>query len=114
MSEVISFRLNENNPREARALHILRMWNNNGYSVRYTIIEALLRLNENTDDMKESLSIEGLSQTLIQVNQLLLKIDIDKTLRFTDQEMRRNPPPLTENFKNAVVSAAKSGLKPEM
>jgi hypothetical protein len=45
MSEVISFRLNKSNLREAQALEILKAWCSRGYSLRYVITEALLKLN---------------------------------------------------------------------
>jgi len=45
MSEVISFRLDKENLREAKALMILHEWRKNGYSLRQTITEALVSLD---------------------------------------------------------------------
>ena len=43
MSKVYSFRLDENNPREAQAREVIDAWVSRGYSVRYVIVEALNR-----------------------------------------------------------------------
>ena len=45
MSEVISFRLNKDNPREARALMVLKGWQEQGHNIRYIITEALVNLD---------------------------------------------------------------------
>ncbi|MCU0485171.1 MAG: hypothetical protein MUC85_03575 [Anaerolineales bacterium] len=44
MSQVISFRLDENNPREAQAQQVLQTRASRGYSLRHTRVEALLAL----------------------------------------------------------------------
>ena len=46
MSEVISFRLNPENSREAKALDTLKMWREEGYTLRHKITEAILRLDQ--------------------------------------------------------------------
>lgn len=45
MSEVISFRLDENNPCEAQARAVLKAWADKGYSVRHVLTEALCSLS---------------------------------------------------------------------
>ena len=42
MSKVFSFRLNDDNPREAQAREEIKAWVKEGYSLRYIITEALL------------------------------------------------------------------------
>ena len=42
MSEVISFRLNPENPREAQALEILRAKKSEGFSSRQVLTDALI------------------------------------------------------------------------
>ena len=42
MSKVYSFRLNDENPREAQAREVIEAWVKEGYSLRYVIVEALL------------------------------------------------------------------------
>ena len=51
MSEVISFRLSKENPREALAYEILKGWHEKGHSIRHTITEALLKLGEPCPDL---------------------------------------------------------------
>ena len=46
MSEVISFRLNKNNPREARALMDIKSWQEEGHNIRYIVTEAFLRMHD--------------------------------------------------------------------
>lgn len=54
MSEVISFRLDPDNPREASAILVIQAWKDKGFSVRQIMVEALLKLETNRSD--ESLS----------------------------------------------------------
>jgi hypothetical protein len=44
MSKVFSFRLDENNPREAQAMEVIDTWASRGYSLRYVLVEALIDL----------------------------------------------------------------------
>ena len=44
MSKVYSFRLDENNLREAQAREVIDAWVSQGYSLRYVMSEALLML----------------------------------------------------------------------
>ena len=46
MSDVISFRLDKDNPREEKARQVLKYWYEEGYSLRHIMTEALLRLDE--------------------------------------------------------------------
>lgn len=51
MSKVFSFRLDENNPREAQAIKIINAWVSKGYSLRYILVEALVDFdNEKTQE----------------------------------------------------------------
>ena len=45
MSKVYSFRLDENNPREAQAREVINAGAEDGYSLRYIVTEALLGLD---------------------------------------------------------------------
>ena len=45
MSKVYSFRLNENNPREAQAKEVIDAWVSKGYPLRHVITKALLKLS---------------------------------------------------------------------
>ena len=53
MSKVYSFRLSEDNPREAQARRSIEAWMTEGYSLRYVIVAAILdykRKNSTPDD----------------------------------------------------------------
>jgi hypothetical protein len=50
MSEVISFRLDRNNPREAQALGVLKKGQEAGYSLRHVLTEALLALEASAEE----------------------------------------------------------------
>jgi vacuolar-type H+-ATPase subunit D/Vma8 len=68
MSKVYSFRLDENNPREAQAREVIEAWVSKGYSIRSTLTEALIRFDEKHSP-KEMDSI--LEQLQDMVNQLM-------------------------------------------
>ena len=70
MSEVISFRLDAANPREAQAREVLRSWYAQGYSVRHILTEALLRLDEESEQ-ETALALAELNEMLDRVGQLL-------------------------------------------
>ena len=42
MSKVYSFRLDNNNPREAQAREVMEAWADEGYSLRQVVVDALL------------------------------------------------------------------------
>ena len=102
MGTVISFRLDENNPREARALQILQSWASRGYSLRHVLVEALLAYG------RDETTPENLSTNLDQIITLL-------------QEMRIQPDPpnnpdapdirLSGSFVNAIVKTTRPGLR---
>lgn len=73
MSEVISFRLDPNNPREAQALEVLRARREEGYSTRHVLTEALLGF-EGRSDLYTISSPEEFRSTLEQVARLLEQI----------------------------------------
>jgi len=63
MSEVISFRLNRENPREALALEVLKNRFRKGFSVRYVLTEALLKLDE-SEDASKNISYTAIPQPM--------------------------------------------------
>ena len=67
MSTVISFRLSPENPREAEALAVLKIWHNQGFSIRHTLTEALLRLESVKPSTIENDALNNLS---IQIKKL--------------------------------------------
>jgi hypothetical protein len=56
MSQVFSFRLDKNNPREAQARHVIEAWASRGYSLRYVLVEALLAYDYKEEQQDNFLS----------------------------------------------------------
>lgn len=109
MSEVISFRLNKDNLREEKARLVLQEWTTRGYSIRQTITEALLNLNQNSIE-PESTVLDELSETLSQVNHLLRQIEKGNSSDLKYLE-RRATEGLSASFVASVRKSAKPGAK---
>ena len=108
MSEVISFRLNPDNPREARALEILKTKQSEGFSSRRVLTDALVGMGTKTDQ-DILLSIEDFNSALEHFVDLLKGVNVGN--RSDDQSTHPKVAVLTENFLNCVKVAAKPGLK---
>ena len=110
MSEVISFRLSKDNPREVQAFEVLKAWSDKGYSTRHIITEALLNLDESKPEAKIAM-IDELTETLSQVGHLLEQIGDRKSSSATRQSESQSRAKLTSGFVASVKKSAKSGLK---
>jgi hypothetical protein len=107
MSRMIGFRLDPANPREARALDVLEAWQEQGYSLRHVLTEALLRLDE--DEASNTVSV--LQETLAQLTQLLEELrDRPYTIPAAPVDSLSHAA-LTDAFIGSVRQAARSGLK---
>jgi hypothetical protein len=111
MSEVISFRLNKDNPREAQALGILKAWCSRGYSVRYVITEALLKLNDPSQESVANNTTYELNTTLDQVKKLLEQLGSGRHLGGLKQDEESVSSTLADNFVESIQKAVKPGLK---
>ena len=96
MSEVISFRLDKGNLREAKALLILQEWRTKGYSVRQTITKALVSLDQNGH--RTGSSINELNEALSQVNHFLKLIEICGFASIGDKKKSNSTNSLSTNF----------------
>lgn len=67
MSEVISFRLNKDNPREAQARAVIKAWGDKEYSARHVLTEALLA----HQGSQRELEIRSLSTKLDEISRML-------------------------------------------
>ncbi len=110
MSEVISFRLNKDNLREAKALSVLQAWKVKGYNLRQIITEALLMLDQHGQEQGIT-TLEKISETLNEVNQLLRQIELNNSLAVTKLHNHNAESSLSAGFVNSVKKSAKSGLK---
>ncbi len=112
MSEVISFRLDKDNPREARARSVLKTWYSEGHSVRYILTEALLKLGKPEPEQAGSKTLEELNETLTQIRHLLKQM---KDGRYMPTEKSNGEQgqvaELTGDFVASIKQAVKPGLK---
>lgn len=112
MSEVICFRLDPNNPREAQALAFLIQRQEQGYSIRNTMVEAILGFAGQGDDRLKFLigelhSVLGDAQELVKDMQTRQMTTSAPPVE-TDNTSGAN---LSEGFLVAVKKAAKPGLR---
>ena len=109
MSEVISFRLDKDNLREAKALLILQEWRTRGYSVRQTITEALVSLDRN--GFKSGSSLDEFNEALSQVNHLLRLVESGGSSIINDKGKINPNNNLSTSFVASAKKSAKAGLK---
>jgi hypothetical protein len=81
MSKVISFRLNPENQREAKALTVIQKWLGQGFSTRHIMTEALLNLDSTNFIITDHRILNNFSQ---QINDLLENIRISTPLIMAD------------------------------
>ena len=97
MSEVISFRLNPSNPREALALEILRNKQKGGFSSRRVLTDALIGM----ETIKDQINIDEFNTALENLKRLLEKLNSDN--HELNQSMLSHPivaAALEDNFLN--------------
>ena len=105
MSKVISFRLNPENPRDARALAVLQEWLSQGFSTRHTITEALLLLDSGKPLELDSRAFNDLSN---QIQKLLVRFETGST--HDTENVISSKERLSDGFIASIVKAAKPGL----
>lgn len=104
MSKVYSFRLDENNPREAEAKKTIKAWSKKGYSLRYIIVEALIELakdHKNDEDLELVLERLGYLTDVFQNN---------KIMESAEKESNQS---LSQSFIASVKKSAKEGVRSE-
>jgi hypothetical protein len=99
MSKVYSFRLDENNPREAQAREVIESWVAEGYSFRHVIVDALLsfHLNNHKNNKSEEI-IEKIVHLLENMNTAGGSV---KNVQST----------LSDTFVGSISSSVKSGIR---
>lgn len=110
MSKVISFRLSEDNPREGQALKVLELWLKQGYSIRHTITESLLSL-EDPDARAPVPELDDLKAMLKEVTHLLGQRSQSKPIHSSKGDGLPTAHKLNESFIVSVKQAAKPGVK---
>ncbi len=99
MSKVYSFRLSDENPREAQAREVIETWVENGFSLRRVIVDALLsshldnqRVNENED------LLEKIAHLLENMNN-------------TGGSVKNIQSTLSDTFVGSISRSVKSGVR---
>ncbi|MFC1879346.1 hypothetical protein ACFLZW_05485 [Chloroflexota bacterium] len=110
MSEVISFRLDKDNLREAKALLVLQEWRVKGYSLRQIMTDALLKLDEVHNNLLTTQYVE-LQDMLAQVTEILTQIGNTESDHGTQRNRGLESTKLSETFVFSVKKSAKQGMK---
>ncbi|MBN1122050.1 MAG: hypothetical protein JXJ17_13300 [Anaerolineae bacterium] len=112
MSEVISFRLDRNNPREGQAMAVLRKGQEAGYSLRHILTEALLALEASAEDEQQVLA--ALAEVSRRMEQIRDALESLKQVNMVPVQMHDDHPiqaALAESFLFSVKNAAKPGVR---
>ncbi len=112
MSGIISFRLNINNPREEQALKVLKAWYEHGYSIRYTVTEALLRLNEHNPELI-SHSLDGLNEILTRISDFLREVEDVRVISVLQKQEFSSNSNLSDKFFASAKRSIKPGMRPD-
>ena len=99
MSKVYSFRLDENNPREAQAKDVIDAWVSKGYSLRRIIIDALISYHREGSENGE------LEEILDKITQLFEGMNRHITSSNVIQET------LPKSFVNSKSRSVKKGIR---
>ena len=102
MSKVYSFRLDENNPREAQAREVIEAWVGEGYAIRYLITEALVAYS--TKDKNGN----GLEEILEQLSLIILNMQDPNIGKHESSKVKFA---LSSSFTQAIRSSVKSGVR---
>jgi hypothetical protein len=100
MSKVYSFRLDDNNPREAQAREVINAWVSKGYSQRHIFVEALIGLYVGEEKRSE------LENTLARFTTLLDNLD---TSKFIPKKHLGNEISLSNDFLDSIAKSVKPG-----
>ena len=107
MSAVVSFRLNDENPREAQAREVLNTWVNKGFSVRHVLTEALLALERHEGSTTQA---GDLTEVIERFAKLVDKLEKDHD---SVQISQKAEPELRASFISSIKTAARPGLRLE-
>jgi hypothetical protein len=101
MSKVYSFRLDENNPREAQAREVIEAWASNGYSLRRIIVNALISYQS------ENSYASSMEDVLEKITRLF------RSMKASEGSAKDMPDSLTDVFVGSLSKSMKSGMRME-
>ena len=104
MSKVYSFRLSEDNPREAQAREVIEAWGKKGYSLRHVVTESLLNTFDNKNGDDEVINL------LAQLKRMIS--ELENAVSFDNNDERKTKD-LPIEFIVAVKNSTKNGLRIE-
>ena len=102
MSKVYSFRLCDDNPREAEAREVIKVWVGRGYSIRHVITEALIAYSKKEDNGDEFGALVDHLKELIN--------DMENGVGI---KMAKDKISLSMSFISAIKQSVRSGIKTE-
>ena len=108
MSEVISFRMDKNNPREAHALDVLNTWIDKGFNTRFILTKALLELDHPDFDAEETRNDQGVDVVLDQIGRVL---EIVKSLK-VNPTREKHPDNEHSGLNDGFIESIRQGIKP--
>ena len=111
MSEVISFRLDKDKPRESRALRVLKRWQEEGHNTRYIVTEALLLLDDSNKNELKVVMLAELNEKLKHVSQIFNQMEYDRTTKLKPSCQPTSETKLTDGFIQGIKEAVKPGTK---
>ena len=108
MSEVISFRLDQGNTREALAISVMRAWQSRGFSLRQIMAEALLKL-DNNDKNQSPEYLSDLHQKLDEISAQIHAIGNSNNAVNKNGDSPEEG--LSHQFMQSIKESAKLGLR---
>lgn len=112
MSEVISFRLDPQNPREAAVLEVIRAWQRKGFSIRHIMTEALRNLDREASAPYEA-QIEQVNEKLDDLFDLLRSNKENHGEDLVGETLTESLQDLSTQFLTSIKVASKPGLRME-
>ena len=98
MSKVYSFRLNENNPREAQAREVIDAWIAQGYSLRHQLVDVLIAFqNEEFQNNHYAELLENIERLILVSKEEEGVVEVSKGT-------------LTKTFTESLSKSVKSGI----
>ncbi|MCJ7529862.1 MAG: hypothetical protein MUO64_02365 [Anaerolineales bacterium] len=111
MSDVISYRLDKDNPREEKARRVLKAWYEEDYSLRYILTEASLMLDEPQPDQSDSNVLTEVNEKLDHINHLPECVGNAQPNSNTKQNEGSSQTNLPDAFISSISKVAKPGQK---
>ena len=90
---------------------MLKAWYEKGYSLRYIMTEALLRLDESHTTTAEGTTLGEVNERLNWISRMLERIGNEKSSEIENGEREPSRTELTAGFLGMIKQAAKPVLK---